>query len=114
MITLLGSLSQKHCSSKGHSVINVFCTSSHTCSAAAPQHRQRARGEGHLGLYEPQVITVLLGQKAQPLLFTYYPLYMLAPDGDRSLHVGVYLTVVGLLARTLEGVCIALSWPQSS
>jgi len=35
-------------------------------------------------------------------------------DGDPSLHVGVYLTVVGLLARSLEGVCIPLSFTQSS
>ena len=39
---------------------------------------------------------------------------MLALDGDPSLHVGVYLAVVGLLPRALEGVCLPLSWPQSS
>jgi hypothetical protein len=41
-------------------------------------------------------------------------LYVLPPDGDPSLHVGMYLTVVGLLARALEGVCIPLSFSQSS
>jgi hypothetical protein len=39
---------------------------------------------------------------------------VLPPDGDPSLHVGVYLTVVGLLPSTLEGVCIALSFTQTS
>jgi hypothetical protein len=29
---------------------------------------------------------------------------VLPPDGDPSLHVGVYLTVVGLLPRSLPGL----------
>ena len=39
---------------------------------------------------------------------------MLPLDGDPPLHMGVYLTVVGLLARALEGVCIPLSFTQTS
>src|SRR5215210_5014721 len=35
-------------------------------------------------------------------------------DDDASPHKGMYLTVVGLLPRALEGVCIALSFTQSS
>src|SRR5687767_15030556 len=39
---------------------------------------------------------------------------MLPPDGDLSLHMGMYLAVVPLLARALEGVCIPLSFTQTS
>jgi hypothetical protein len=35
-------------------------------------------------------------------------------DDDASPHIGMYLAVVPLLARTLEGVCIPLSWTQTS
>jgi hypothetical protein len=59
-------------------------------------------------------MAVSLGQKAEPLPLTYYSLYVLPPDGDPSPHKGMYLTVVGLLAHALEGVCIALSFTQSS
>jgi hypothetical protein len=35
-------------------------------------------------------------------------------DDDACPHIGMYLAVVPLLPRTLEGVCIPLSWTQSS
>ena len=35
-------------------------------------------------------------------------------DEDASPHVGMYLAVVPLLAHTLEGVCIPLSFSQTS
>src|SRR5215210_7381188 len=38
----------------------------------------------------------------------------LSLDDDACPHKGMYLTVVGLLPRALEGVCIALSFTQSS
>src|SRR5215211_3891744 len=34
-------------------------------------------------------------------------------DDDTSPHIGMYLAVVALLARILEGVCIPLSFTQS-
>jgi hypothetical protein len=38
----------------------------------------------------------------------------LSLDDDASPHIRMYLAVVPLLARALEGVCIPLSWTQSS
>jgi hypothetical protein len=52
-------------------------------------------------------------RKAETLALTSPTLCVLPLDGDRSLHVGMYLAVVGLLARSLEGVRIALPFPQA-
>src|SRR5215204_829007 len=54
---------------------------------------------------------------AQPLSRfrrTASPHLPLTLDDDTSHHIGMYLAVVALLSRSLEGVCIALSWTQSS
>src|SRR5215211_3835731 len=44
VITLLGSVSQDLSKSKGHSVMNVLCTSSHTCRGALGSSKGSGKG----------------------------------------------------------------------